>query len=217
MATPAIDATATVTPRTTATTSAERILVAPAFWRNTGRARTRSPAYRRPASERRWIEDSLLTLRLARRGWPTGANAPNMAIVSLVRSWLGTRTRTGQPLTITSRAVAMRPSGVLPAPRTTSRPPITGQGHTRSTLGSSASVSVQPVGSTRRSNAAQLPPALPHPPSTTQTLASFTLGAILVPSPRHRPPRSPMLRVQRGSWKSNHDPSSTPHASSNAF
>ena len=40
VATPAIDATTTVTPRTTATTSAERSLVEPASRRKTGRART---------------------------------------------------------------------------------------------------------------------------------------------------------------------------------
>ncbi len=206
VATPAIEATTTVTTRTTPTTSAERTRVEAALRRKTGRARNRAPANWRPASAKRRREDSRFTLGLARKGWPTGAKAPSISMVSLVRSWVGTRTRTGQPLTITSSAEAGRPSGVLPAPRTTSRPPIACQDHCRSTLGSSASTSVQPVGSTKRSNAAKLALPLPHPPSTTQTFTSFTLSAILVPSPRHRPPRSPMLRVQRGSWKSNHDP-----------
>jgi hypothetical protein len=206
VATPAIEATTTVTTRTTPTTRAERSRVEAALRRKTGRALERVPAKWPPASERRRSKVSRFTLGLERKGWPTGAKAPSISMVSLVRSWLGTRTRTGQPLTITSSAVAGCPSGVLPAPRTTSRPPIACQDHCRSTLGSSTSTSVQPVGSTLRSKAAKLALPLPHPPSTTQTFTSFTLRAILVPSPHHRPPRSPMLRVHRGSWKSNHDP-----------
>ncbi len=129
VATPAIDATTTVTTRTTATTSAERRRVEATLRRKAGRARSRSSANRRLASANRRSAGSRVTRRLARRGWPTGANAPSMATVSLGSSWLGTRIRTGQPLTITSSAVAGRPSGVLPAPRTTARPPMTGHDH----------------------------------------------------------------------------------------
>jgi len=129
VATPAIEATTTVTTRTTPTTRAERRRVEAAPRRKAGRARSRSPAYRRLASANRRSAGSRVTRRLALRGWPTGANAPSMATVSLGSSWLGTRIRTGQPLTITSSAVAGRPSGVLPAPRTTARPPITGHDH----------------------------------------------------------------------------------------
>jgi hypothetical protein len=154
VATPAMDATATVTARTRPTTRAERNRVEAALKRKAGRARRRSPVMRRPASVNRRKAGSRFTRRLARRGWPTGANAPSMAIVSFGRSWVGMRTRTGQPLTITSRAVAGRPSGVLPTPRTTSRPPIVSQDQSRSTLVPVVSMRVQPLGSTRRSNAA---------------------------------------------------------------
>ena len=111
VATPAIDATTTVTTRTTATTSAERSRVEAALRRKAGRARSRSPAYRRLASENRRSAGSRVTRRLARRGWPTGAKAPSMAMVSVGSSWLGTSIRTGQPLTITSNAVAGSPVG----------------------------------------------------------------------------------------------------------
>jgi hypothetical protein len=157
VATPAIAATATVTPSTTATTSAERSLVEAVLRAKTGRAGSRLPAYRRPESEKRWNQLSCVTRRLARRGWPTGANAPSIAMVSFGKSTVGTRTWTGHPLTITSNEVAALPSGVLPEPRTILSPPIATQDHWRSTLGSSASVNVQPVGSTFRSNAANLP------------------------------------------------------------
>ena len=82
VATPAIEATTTATTRTTPMTSAERSRVAPALSRDTGRARNRVAANWRLASERRRREDSRLTLGLARRGWPTGAKAPSISIVS---------------------------------------------------------------------------------------------------------------------------------------
>jgi len=92
-----------------------------------------------------------------------------MEIVSSEESSVATRRCTGQPLTTTSNDVAARPSGVLPAPRMTSRPPIVSHVHNRSKVGSAASVSVQPEPSTVRLKAANLASAFPSTPSTTQT------------------------------------------------
>ena len=210
VATPAIDAATTVATSTRATTSAERRPDALGLRRKTGAPRRRPRRRERtcplPAAAKRPNAVARLTRRLTLRGWPRGANAPSMATVWLGRSSLGTSTRTGHPLTTSSSSVPGRPSGVRPALRTTSRPPIASHGHRRSTVGSSASVSVQPEGSTRRSNGAKLASGWPGSPSTTQTFGSFTLRTILGPSPQHRPPRFRMLRVDRGSWKSNHDP-----------
>jgi hypothetical protein len=205
VATPAMDATTTVATNTRATITAERTRVELWFRRKAGAARRRAPSCPLPevASDN---GAARLTWRPALRGWPSGANAPSMASVSLGRSSVGTSTRTGHPLTSNANSVPERPSGVLPALRTTSSPPISSHGHRRSTVGSAASVRVQPAGSTRRSNATKLTPQFPGSPSTTQTFGSFTLRTFLVPSPQDRPPRFRMLRVERGSWKSNHDP-----------
>lgn len=138
VATPAISATATVSPRTTTPTRTQRSLVQSPLRLSTGRPPSQSGRDRRPTAERRRSTGCRVTRGLARRGCPTGANAPSMATVSLGMSWVGTMIRTGQPLTITSRAVAGRPSGVWPAPRTTVSPPMTDHGHARSAMGSSA-------------------------------------------------------------------------------
>jgi len=206
VATPAIDAATTVATSTRDTTSTERSPDALGLRRNTGTPRRLDLPWRRPGPGRAPNAVPRLTRRLTLRGWPRGAKAPSMATVSFERSSVGTSRRTGQPLTISSSNVAGRPSGVRPTLRTTSSPPMASHGHRRSTVGSSMSVSVQPVGSTRRSKEEKLAPALPGSPSTTHTFGSFTLRTFLVPSPQHRPPRFRMLRVERGSWKSNHDP-----------